>query len=53
MNLIQNEHIKLDETHLDVQGHFKAYLSNVLNVLGHLTSKIQETLNTAYKFLIN
>ena len=38
MNLIQNEHIKLDETFLDTEGHFKATLSNVMDVLGRLTS---------------
>ena len=43
MNFIQNEHIKLDETRLDVQSHFKAYLLNIMDVLGHLTSKLHET----------
>ena len=32
-NFIQNKHIKIDETRLDVQGHFKAYLLNVMDVL--------------------
>ena len=43
MNLIQNEHVKLDETRLDVQGQLKTYLSNVMDVLGHLSSKLHET----------
>ena len=48
MNFIQNEDVKLDETRLDVQGQLKTYLSNTLDVLGRLTSKIHETLTTAY-----
>ena len=31
MNFIQNEHVKLDETFLDTQGLFKAYLLNFMN----------------------
>ena len=47
MNFIQNEHVKLNETRLDVQGQLNIYLSNTLDILGHLTSKLQETLTTA------
>ena len=43
MKFILNEHIRLDKKHLDVQGHFKAYLSNVVDVLGHLTFKLYKT----------
>ena len=53
INFFLNEHIKLDETSLDVQSRLKAYLSNPLDVLGRLTSKLIETLNTAYKWYIN
>ena len=53
MNFIQNEHVKHKETGLDVQGRLKAYLSNALDVLGHLTSKFHETLNTTYTCYIN
>ena len=49
MNFIQNEHIKLADSRLNVNGRLKAYLSNALDVLGHLTSKLHETLKTAYK----
>ena len=49
MNFIQNEHVKLNQTLLDVQGRLKAYLSNIFDVLGQLTSKHLETLNTKYK----
>ena len=42
-SFIQKEHVKLDETYIDSQGHFKANLSNVMGVLGRLTSKIHET----------
>ena len=48
INLIQNEQVKLDEICLDTQGHFKAHLSNFMDVLGHLTSKLHETRNTDY-----
>ena len=44
MNFIQNEHVKLDETCLDTQGSFKATLSNVIDVLGRLTSKLQKNM---------
>ena len=53
MNFIENEHVKLDETRLNVQGLLKPYLSNALDVLGHLTSKLQKTLKTAYTCHIN
>ena len=42
MSFIQKEHVKLDETCLDTQSRFKANLSNVMNVLGRLTSKLHE-----------
>ena len=32
LNFIQNERVKLDETYLDTQGHFKATFSNVMDV---------------------
>ena len=48
MNFIQNEHVKLDETCLDTQGLFKENLSNIMDVLGRLTSKLHETQHTAY-----
>ena len=43
MNFIQKYHVKFDETILDTHGHFKATLSNVMDVLGHLTYKLHET----------
>ena len=43
MNIIQNKYIKLDETCLDIQGRFKANLSNIMDVLGRLTSKLNKT----------
>ena len=52
MNFIKNKHVELDETRLDVQGRLKAHLSNALDVLGRLTSKLHETLTNAYKFYI-
>ena len=42
MNFIQNEHVKLDKTCIDTQGCFKANLSNVMDILGRLTSKLHE-----------
>ena len=33
MNFIRKEHVKLDEICLDTQGHFKANLSNVMDIL--------------------
>ena len=48
ITFIQNKHVKLNETCLDTQGHFKAHLSNIMNVLGRLTSKLHETQHTAY-----
>ena len=53
MNFILLEDVKLDETRLDVQGRLKAYLSNALEVLCCLSSKIHETSNTAYKWYNN
>ena len=32
LNFIQNKHVKLNETCLDTQGHFKATFSNVMDV---------------------
>ena len=43
INFIQNKHVKLDETCIETQGRFKANLSNVMDVLGCLTSKLHET----------
>ena len=43
MNFNQNEHVKLDKTCLDRNGHFKANLSNVMDVLGRLTFKLHKT----------
>ena len=40
MNFMYKEHVKLNETCLDTQGHFKAHLSNIMDVLGRLTSKL-------------
>ena len=45
MNFTQNEHVKLDETCLDTQGHFKATLLNIMDVLGCFTSKLQKLEN--------
>ena len=44
INFIQNKHAKLDETHQGTQVHFKANLSNVMEILGRMTSKLHETL---------
>ena len=51
--LIQNKQIKLDETHLDRQGNFTTHLSNVMDVLGRLTSILHETRHTIYTCYIN
>ena len=48
MSFIKNEHVNLYETYIDSQGRFKANLSKVMDVLGRLTSKLLETLHTAY-----
>ena len=48
INFIKNEHIKLDETCQDTQGHFKANLLNVTDVIGCLISKLHETCKTDY-----
>ena len=29
---IQNKNVKLDETHVDTQGHFKVNLSNIMDI---------------------
>ena len=34
MKFIPNKHVKLDITRIDTQSHFKANLSNVMDVLG-------------------
>ena len=51
INLIQNEHVKLDETCLDTQGHFKAHLSNFMDVLARLTSKLPRN-STHFLYLL-
>ena len=43
MCFIHKEHVKLYETHIDTQGHLKVSLSNVMDILGRLTSKFHET----------
>ena len=43
MNFIKNKQVKLDETFVETEGSFKAELSNVMDVLGRLTSKLQES----------
>ena len=43
INFIKNELVKLYVRFLDTQGHIKAYLSNIMDVLRHLTSKLRET----------
>ena len=48
MNFIHNERVKLDETCIDAKGCFQANLSNVMNILLRLTSKLHKTLHTAY-----
>ena len=47
MSFIQNKHIKLDETCIGTQCCFKENLSNVMDVLGRLTSKLYENLHTS------
>ena len=48
MIFIQNEHVNFDETCLDTQDNFKEHLSNVMDVLGCLTSKLHKAWQTAY-----
>ena len=48
MNFVKNEHVKLDETCLDRHGHSEATLSNIMDVLESLTSKLEETRHTSY-----
>ena len=48
MNFIQYKHVKVNKTFIDTQDRFKANLSNVMDVPGRLTSKLHETLHTAY-----
>ena len=43
INFIQNEHIKLYKRCLDKRGRYKANTSNIMDVLGSLTSKLHET----------
>ena len=40
MNFIQNKQVKLDETRLDAQGHFKAHLSNLIDVWPPKSTKL-------------
>ena len=42
-NFTQNKYVELDEKFLDTRGHFKANFSNVMDVLGCLTSKLHAT----------
>ena len=49
INFIQNKHVKLNETCEETQGRFNAKDSNVMDVLGRLTSKLHKTSHTAYK----
>ena len=53
INFIQNEHVKLDETYINIQGHFKENLLTVKDFLGRLTSKIHKTRHTAYIIYTN
>ena len=39
INSIKNEHVKINKTSQDTKGPFKANHSNVMDVLGRLTSK--------------
>ena len=45
----QNEHIKLTQTHEDTQAQSKAYLQNVMDVLGRLTPKNNKNSNSTYE----
>lgn len=45
-NFKQNEHVKLTQTHENTQELFKVYVSNIMDVLGLLTSKHNKTSNT-------
>ena len=47
INFNKNEHVKLTQTFQDTQVLSKAYLPNVMDVIGHLTSKINQTIHTA------
>lgn len=44
----QNDHVKLDKTYIDTQGCFKENLTNVIDILERLTSKLHKTLHTFY-----
>lgn len=46
-NFKQNEHVKFTKTHQDKQVLSKAYLPNVMDVLGHMTSKHYQSSHTA------
>lgn len=48
INLIQNEHVKVDEICQDTQGLFKENLSNIIDILPYLTLKLHETWHNAY-----
>ena len=43
MSLLKNKHVKHDETYIDTQGRFKAIVSNIMDILGRLTSKLHKT----------
>lgn len=47
-NFIQNEQAKLDETCLNTEGYVKETLSNIIDVLGRLNSKLHENRYTDY-----
>ena len=49
---IQNELVKVEENRPDVQGWLKAYLSNALDVLFCLTSKLNKIKHTACTYYI-
>ena len=53
MIFIVNEHIKSDETYFGTKGHFKENLSNIMDILGRLTSKLHKTWRTFFKNHIN
>ena len=48
MIFIQNEHVKLDEKYIDTQVRLRTSLSNVMGILGCLTSTHHKNLHTAY-----
>lgn len=46
---MQNEHIKLTQTHQDTQTLSKAHLQNIIDILGRLMSKHHQISHTAYE----